>query len=90
MLESVERCFGLVDRLPVPIEWLSDNGSPYTARKTRALAGEIGLVPRPTPIESPQAPSEYFTQHRDADGQGRTRGERCREARGRPAPERRG
>ena len=55
MLESVERRFGLVDRLPVPIEWLSDNGSPYTAHKTRAFAGEIGLVPRTTPIESPQS-----------------------------------
>ena len=31
MIESVERRFGLVNRLPVPIEWLSDNGSPYTA-----------------------------------------------------------
>ena len=42
-----------VDRLPVPIEWLSDKGSPYTAHKTRAFAGEIGFVPRTTPIESP-------------------------------------
>jgi putative transposase len=55
MLESVERRFGLVNRLPVPIEWLSDNGSPYTAHKTRVFAGEIGLLPRTTPIESPQS-----------------------------------
>jgi putative transposase len=55
MLQSVERRFGLVDRLPAPIEWLSDNGSPYTAHKTRAFAGEIGLVPRTTPLESPQS-----------------------------------
>jgi putative transposase len=55
MLDSVERRFGLVTRLPRPIEWLSDNGSPYTAHKTRAFAGEIGLVPRTTPIESPQS-----------------------------------
>lgn len=55
MILSVERRFGLVSRLPVPIEWLSDNGSPYTASKTRAFAGEIGLVPRTTPIESPQS-----------------------------------
>lgn len=53
MLESVERRFGLVDRLPVPIEWLSDNGSPYTAHKTRAFAGEIGLVPRTNPDREP-------------------------------------
>jgi putative transposase len=34
---------------------LSDNGSPYTARETRALARDIGLMPRTTPIESPQS-----------------------------------
>ncbi len=55
MIESVERRFGLVDRLPRPIEWLSDNGSPYTAGETRKLARAIGLVPRTTPIESPQS-----------------------------------
>jgi putative transposase len=55
MVESVERRFGLVNRLPMPIEWLSDNGSPYTAHDTRAFAGKIGLVPRTTPIESPQS-----------------------------------
>ena len=55
MIESVERRFGLVNRLAEPIEWLSDNGSPYTARQTRALARDIGLVPRTTPIESPQS-----------------------------------
>jgi putative transposase len=55
MIESVERRFGLVNRLPLPIEWLSDNGSPYTAHETRRLAREIGLVPRTTPIQSPQS-----------------------------------
>ena len=30
--------FGLAGRLPVEIEWLSDNGSPYTARETRVLS----------------------------------------------------
>jgi len=55
MICSVERRFGSVDRLPTAIEWLSDNGSPYTARKTRAFAGQIGLAPRTTPIESPQS-----------------------------------
>ena len=55
MIESVERRFGLIDRLPAPIEWLSDNGSPYTAGETRKLAREIGLLPRTTPIESPQS-----------------------------------
>jgi len=55
MIESVERRFGLVDKLSKPIEWLSDNGSPYTAGETRALARDIGLVPCTTPIQSPQS-----------------------------------
>ena len=55
MVQSVERRFGAVDSLPEPIEWLSDNGSPYVATDTRALARLIGLVPRTTPIESPQS-----------------------------------
>ena len=55
MIESVERRFGLVDKLPKPIEWLSDNGSPYTAGETRTLARDIGLVPCTTPIQSPQS-----------------------------------
>jgi putative transposase len=55
MIESLERRFGLADRLPTPIEWLSDNGSPYTARDTRLLARELGLVSCTTPIESPQS-----------------------------------
>jgi transposase InsO family protein/transposase-like protein len=53
MIESIERRFGLVGQLPVAIEWLSDNGSPYTAGETRALARDIGLVPRTTPTHSP-------------------------------------
>jgi len=55
MIDSVERRFGLVDKLPRPIEWLSDNGSPYTAGDTRALARCIGLVPCTTPIQSPES-----------------------------------
>ena len=55
MVESVERRFGLVSKLPKAIEWLSDNGSPYTAGETRALARDIGLVPCTTPIQSPQS-----------------------------------
>ena len=55
MVESVEARFGLVNRLPHEIEWLSDNGSPYIAEQTRVFAKEIGLVPKTTPIESPQS-----------------------------------
>ena len=50
MVVSVERRFGPANRLPLAIEWLSDDGSPYTARETRALARDIGFVPRTTLI----------------------------------------
>lgn len=55
MTESVERRFGLANPPPAPIEWLSDNGAPYVARDTRALAHALGLVPLTTPVESPQS-----------------------------------
>ena len=38
-----------------PIEWLTDNGSPYIARDTRSFAREIGLEPLTTAIRSPQS-----------------------------------
>ena len=54
MLEAVERRFG--QELPAtPIQWLSDNGSAYTAEQTRAFAREIGLQPLTTPVCSPQS-----------------------------------
>ena len=44
MLESVEKRFG--DQLPaMPVQWLSDNGSVYTADHTRLFARQIGLQP---------------------------------------------
>ena len=55
MLAAVEHRFGSVNRLPVTIEWLSDNGGCYLAGKTRSFARDIGLEPRTTPIESPQS-----------------------------------
>jgi putative transposase len=55
MVAAVEHRFGLVNRLPVTIEWLSDNGSCYVADETRRFARDIGLEPRTTPIESPQS-----------------------------------
>ena len=54
MLEAVEQRFG-IPQAPTPIQWLSDNGSPYIAGDTRAFARELGLVPLTTPIESPQS-----------------------------------
>ena len=44
MVATVEHRYGPVNRLPKPIEWLSDNGSCYTARDTRAFARDIGLI----------------------------------------------
>ena len=57
MIAAVEARFGQVNRLPQTIEWLSrgDNGSCFTAADTRALAREIGLEPRTTPVRSPQS-----------------------------------
>jgi transposase InsO family protein/transposase-like protein len=55
MVEAVGRRFGLVNRLPRPVEWLSDNGSCYVARETRRFASSIGMLPRTTPLQSPQS-----------------------------------
>lgn len=55
MVATVEHRYGPVNRLPEPIEWLSDNGSCYTAHDTRAFARDIGLIPRTTPVSSPQS-----------------------------------
>ena len=55
MVAAVEHRFGRVNRLPITIEWLSDNGSCYIAGDTRSFARDIGLEPRTTPIESPQS-----------------------------------
>lgn len=54
MLDAVEKRFG--QELPAtPIQWLSDNGSAYTAEQTRSFARQIGLVPLTTPVCSPQS-----------------------------------
>ena len=55
IVAAVESRFGTVNRLPVTIEWLSDNASCYIAGDTRSFASDIGLEPRTTPIESPQS-----------------------------------
>ena len=54
MVEAVETRCG--NALPAqPIEWLTDNGSPYIARDTRSFARTIGLEPLTTAIQSPQS-----------------------------------
>jgi putative transposase len=55
MVAAVEHRFGRLNRLPLTIKWLSDNGSCYIAGDTRSFARAIGLEPRTTPIESPQS-----------------------------------
>ena len=54
MLLAVEKRFGDI-RAPRPVEWLSDNGSPYTAVETRRFAGQLNLVPCFTPVASPES-----------------------------------
>jgi putative transposase len=55
MVAALEQRFGQVNRLPAPIEGLSDNGSCYTATETRKFAKDIGFLPLTTPVESPQS-----------------------------------
>lgn len=55
MLAAVESRFGRINCLAEPIEWLSDNGSPYVAAETRRFAREIGFEPRTTPLRSPES-----------------------------------
>ncbi len=52
---SIENRFGLVDKIPHTIEWLSDNGSSYTAHDTIAFARLMGLEPCTTPYRSPES-----------------------------------
>lgn len=53
--ETIESRFGLVDRVPHKIEWLSDNGSAYTAHETRMFASSMGLTVCTTPVQSPES-----------------------------------
>lgn len=52
---AIENRFGLVDTVPHTIEWLSDNGSSYTARDTITFARLMGLEPCTTAYRSPQS-----------------------------------
>jgi hypothetical protein len=60
MIESVERRFGLVDRLLQPIQWLSDNGSPYfnvrllrVRQRQCRVDGHPGVVSLIDPVRGP-------------------------------------
>jgi putative transposase len=54
MLEAVEQRLGTT-QAPHAVEWLSDNGSPYTAKETLDFAAALGLVPCFTPVHSPES-----------------------------------
>ena len=55
MLEAVEKRFGGAIQAAHPVEWLSDNGSPYTAIETRRFATQLNLVSCFTPVASPES-----------------------------------
>jgi len=54
MVACVERRFA-ADRALHPVQWLSDNGSPYAAARTVELATALNLQPCFTPVESPES-----------------------------------
>src|SRR5262249_3834668 len=55
MMAALQHRLGRGNRLPVKIEWLSNNGSCCVAGDARSFARDIGLEPRTTPLESPQS-----------------------------------
>jgi len=55
MTHSLEARFGTVDELPHPIEWLTDNGSCYTATETVEFGESLGLLICTTPVSSPES-----------------------------------
>jgi putative transposase len=55
IITAVENRFGRINTLPKPIEWLTDNGSCFIAKDTKALLMDIGMEPCTTPVRSPQS-----------------------------------
>jgi transposase InsO family protein len=55
MVAAVEHRFGRVTRLPVTIEWLSDNGSCYLASDWRGSRFEADAASEAACLESPQS-----------------------------------
>jgi len=87
MHDAVAARFGPGRRPPTPIQWLSDNGSIYTALATQITAERLHLVPIATPAASPQsngmAEAVVHTLRRDYLAGG---GPRDRRASAGPAP----
>lgn len=55
MQRAVAARFGAGERPDAPLQWLSDNGSIYTALDTLITAERLHLVPITTPAASPQS-----------------------------------
>jgi putative transposase len=55
MAETVLYRFGDVNKLPKTVQWLSDNGSCYTARETVQFGRELGFEICTTPPYSPES-----------------------------------
>jgi putative transposase len=55
MMQAVEKRFGSNGKPTHTIQWLTDNGSCYTAAETRSFAKQLGLKPVTTPVTSPQS-----------------------------------
>ena len=56
MAETLTYRFGHdARRTPAPIEWLSDNGPPYTAHETRTFGESLGFIVCTTPSYSPES-----------------------------------
>lgn len=56
MAQSLEARFGAgTTRVPAPLQWLSDNGPPYTANETRAFGRAAGFEVCTTPSYSPES-----------------------------------
>ena len=54
MALAIENRF-VSEKIPHVIQWLSDNGSAYTAYETQSFARLMGLEPRTTPYYSPES-----------------------------------
>lgn len=68
MLRSVEKRLG--DKLPdTAVQWLTDNGSAYTAHETRRFDRELNLEPCTTAVSSPQSngTAERFVKTMEED-----------------------
>lgn len=55
MQQAVATRFGAGQRPDAPIQWLSDNGSTYTALGTIGTAERLHLAPITTPVASPES-----------------------------------